>query len=141
MVIPSLLSSDDFGEASQDYSLVNQKVSPFLGDEANGNGKSDHWRPVSRDEMAELAKRSQGRIASNEEFTKVHEELEKARSNGGVVRLSEVLKEKEDAKANGDGEEEAEEASDGEEEDEPLTPQLEEALNVLVDLLDIGSTS
>jgi carboxyl-terminal processing protease len=137
VVIPSLLSSDDFGEASQPYSLVNQKVSPFLGDEANGNGKSDHWKPVSSEVMAELAKRSQGRIDSNEEFTKVRRELEKARSNGGVVRLSEVLKEKEDAKANGDGEEDAEEGS--EEDEEPLTPQLDEALNVLVDLLAIMS--
>ncbi len=141
VVIPSLLSGDDFGEASQLYSLENQHVAPFLGSQANGEAASAHWRPVSPAVVTELVKRSQARIASSEDFTEVQEQLEKARANGGVVRLEEVLKERSEAtsKEAQAGSDAPEGASDGEAKEEPPTPQLEEALRVLIDLVALTS--
>jgi carboxyl-terminal processing protease len=144
VVIPSLLSGDDFGEASQLYSLKNQQVAPFLGSRANGETASAHWRPVSRAVVAELVKRSQERIASSEEFTEVQEKLAKARGNGGVVRLEEVLKERSEAKSkeaqNGaDSADTPEGTSTDEAEEDPPSPQLEEAVRVLIDLVALTS--
>jgi carboxyl-terminal processing protease len=135
VVIPSLLSSDDFGEDHQPYSLLNQRVAPFLGDGANGRkGSPARWKPVTSDVIAALAKRSRQRIESNEEFAKIREKLRKAEENGGVVRLSDILKEREEAEAVGEREA-AEATEDGEE--PPPTPQLQEAINVLADLIEL----
>jgi carboxyl-terminal processing protease len=132
VVIPSLLSSNDFGEEHQPYSLLNQETAPFLGNGANGRkGSGARWRPLTPETVATLSKRSQVRIESSEEFAKVQEKLRKAEENGGVVRLSDILKENEEAKAEENGSESAET-----DEAKP-TPQLEEAINVLADLIEI----
>ena len=132
VVIPSLLSSDDFGEEHQPYSLLNQETAPFLGDGANGRkGSVARWNPLSPETVATLSKRSRARIESSEEFAKVQEKLRKAEENGGVVRLSDILKENEEAKAEENGSETAET------DEEKSTPQLEEAINVLGDLIEL----
>jgi len=132
VVIPSLLSSDDFGEEHQPYSLLNQETAPFLGNGANGRkGSVARWDPLTPQMVATLSKRSQARIESSEEFAKVQEKLRKAEENGGVVRLSDILKENEEAKAEENGSETAEE------DEEKSTPQLEEAINVLADLIEV----
>jgi carboxyl-terminal processing protease len=132
VVIPSLLSGDDFGEEHQPYSLLNQKVAPFLGNGANGRkGSPARWKPVTPDVIAVLAERSRRRVESSEEFVKIREKLRKAEENGGVVRLADILKEKKEAEAAG----ELEVAQEGEE--PPLTPQLQEAINVLADLIEV----
>ena len=129
VVIPSMLSNEDFGEANQPYSLLNQETEPFLGDDANGRmGSPARWKPLTPEMVATLSKRSQARIQSSEEFAKVQEKLRKARENGGVVRLADVLKENEEAKAGENG---------SETDEEEFTPQLEEAINVLADLVEL----
>ncbi len=132
VVIPSLLSSDDFGEAHQPYSLLNQETAPFLGDDANGRkGSVARWHPLTPETVATLSKRSRARIESSEEFAKVQEKLRKAEENGGVVRLSDILKENEEAKAEENGSETTET------DQAKFTPQLEEAINVLADLIEL----
>ncbi|MDH3210940.1 MAG: S41 family peptidase [Myxococcales bacterium] len=132
VVIPSLLSSDDFGEEHQPYSLLNQEVAPFLGDKANGrNGSPARWRPVTNEMIATLSKRSRARIDSSEDFAKIRDKLRKADENGGVIRLSDIMNEKDEAKT----EDASETTLDPHE--ATLTTQLEEAVNVLADLIEI----
>jgi carboxyl-terminal processing protease len=169
VVVPSLLSSDDYGEKTQRYSLPPQRTSPFLGDEANSPSGDDHWDPVHEDLMALLSERSAVRLREDDEFVEIRERLAEARESDGVVLLSELLKEREerdesegDAEATAaDGEAAAPEsdgaagegsageagtdtaATDGttaeaDADEADVTPQLEEALRVLTDLVTLG---
>jgi carboxyl-terminal processing protease len=133
VLIPSLLSRDDFGEKNQPYSLLNQVVTPFLGSSANGGSDSERWRPITAETLAELSERSRRRVEASQEFAQIRESLKKQRENRGVVRLAELLKEKEEAEEKAEPEQ-GSDAPDGEEEETP-SPQLEEAINVLADLV------
>jgi carboxyl-terminal processing protease len=130
--IPSILTAQDFGEKTQRFALESEKVSPFLSSYANAIGPSDRWSRVSAPVITELSKLSKTRVETNEDFQKIREDIVEARENDGVVKLSDILKEQEEAKANGDPETSEETP---EEADEELTPQTEEALNVLADLI------
>lgn len=152
VVIPSLLATDDLGERHQPYALQGEQIEPFLGSYANAIGPDDRWGRVPGETLAELARRSQSRVGASEAFGEVREKLEEARANGGVVRLSDILKRREEARA----EKESEKAKiEGDEvvsidpssngdgtlvsapADDELTPQLLEALEVLGDLVEL----
>ena len=92
---------------------------------------------MSDDVIAELARRSNDRIETSEEFAEIREKIQEARDNDGMVHLSEILKERADAEANGDGDAENEEEEKEGDEPAPLTPQVEEALNVLSELIKV----
>jgi carboxyl-terminal processing protease len=132
VVLPSLLTSDDFGENTQRYALENQQTTPFLSSYANAAPATGRWRPVSSEVIAKLTERSNERLEDDEEFEEINEKLKEAQANNGVVRLEDILKEKEKEKVeNGDGE-----AADGDEEEKvEITPQLREATNILADLI------
>jgi carboxyl-terminal processing protease len=171
VVVPSLLSSDDYGEKTQRFSLPPQRTSPFIGDEANAKAGDDRWDPIHEDLTALLSERSATRQADDTEFMELREQLAEARDDDGVVLLSELLKEREERNGKKDDEGEAtdegaaaeaepaaeaaeakpDEAgkTDGEttpdtetaaadEEEDPSTPQLEEALRVLTDLVTLS---
>jgi carboxyl-terminal processing protease len=143
VVIPSLLSSEDFGEKTQPYALSGERIAPFLSSYANAIGPSDRWSGVSPPKLAELAARSNARTLASEEFAEIRAKIEEARENDGMIRLADILKEREEAEAqNGSGGEspaadtaETVEDAAGEDAEEELSPQVEEALNVLVDLV------
>jgi carboxyl-terminal processing protease len=128
--IPSLLLGEDFGESSQRYSLPGRRIGAFLGDAANSNTAGERWRPVDDALIRELATRSAQRVAAKPEFEEIRARVEKARSRNGVVRLADIIEEREIARANGDDPDAEIEFDDGE-----LTPQVEEALSVLADLV------
>jgi carboxyl-terminal processing protease len=134
VVIPSLLSRDDFGEKNQPYSLLNQVVTPFLGNSDNGGSDSERWRPISTETLAELSERSQRRIEASEEFAEIREALTKARENPGVVTLADILKRKEEEREEAEPEK-GSDAPESNEEQETPDPPLEEAINVLADLV------
>ena len=138
VAIPSILTAQDFGEGTQRFALNGQRISPFLSSYANAIGPRDRWSRVSDDVIAELARRSNDRIETSEEFAEIREKIQEARDNDGMVHLSEILKERADAEANGDGDGEDEEEEKKGDEPEPLTPQVEEALNVLADLIKVS---
>jgi carboxyl-terminal processing protease len=163
VVVPSLLSSDDYGEKTQRYSLPPQRTSPFLGDEANAPTGKNHWEPVHADLMTLLSQRSAVRMAEDDEFVEIREQLAEARDSDGVVLLSELLAEREEQNGDevasaGDGENDAKSgtaagdgaaqastetastggAGDAETDEETVTPQLEEALRVLTDLVTLS---
>jgi carboxyl-terminal processing protease len=136
VVIPSLLTSDDFGEETQRYALDNQETTPFLSSYANAVPPSSRWRPVSTDVVSKLARKSRDRVQGAEEFVEIREKLSEAESNDGVIRLAEILKEQEKAKADEEATD-PEASSNGDGELEALSPQLEEATNILADLVDL----
>jgi carboxyl-terminal processing protease len=140
VAIPSMLLADDFGEHTQDYALPSREIPPFMRSFANAIGPSDRYAQVDSNEIAELSKRSQARIKASTEFQELEKKIEKTREEKGVLRLSELMQEREDAKKNGD-----KKASDLDPEtpgvtapDEELTPQVQEALGVLTDLVELA---
>ncbi|MGI9590828.1 MAG: S41 family peptidase, partial [Myxococcota bacterium] len=133
VVLPSLLSSDDYGEKTQRYSLPPQRTAPFLGDEANSTEQSAHWEPVDTELMMILAKQSAVRVAKDDDFDEIRERLAEQEQNGGVVELAEILKEREESGSDEEGKAEEDEP------EETASPQLEEALRVLTDLVALAS--
>ncbi len=162
VVIPSSLLTDELGEKHQDNPLKGDQITPFLSSFANANSARTPWRPVTSDVVAALVERSRGRVSSSEDFAELREKLDEARENNGVVRLAELLEEREKAKEPAVAEntetvgggalhgqtaavappsvpaaESAAEGEDGEAEEEEPSPQLDEALNILADLVDL----
>jgi hypothetical protein len=138
--IPSMLLADDFGEHTQDYALPSKEIPAFMRSFANAIGPSDRYAQVDSNEVAELNKRSQARVKASAEFQELEKKIEKTRDEKGTLRLSELMQEREDAKKNGD-----KKASDLDPEtpgvtapDEELTPQVQEALGVLADLVELA---
>lgn len=145
VVIPSLLATDEFGESTQRYALSGEKISPFLSSYANAIGPQDRWSRVSPETVAELARRSNARVAKSEEFAEIREKIQEAASRDGVVKLADILKEREEAKAqddthadaDGDASEADEASAETPPDEEEHSAQLEEALNVLADLVEM----
>ena len=133
--IPSLFSRNGFGEASQDYALDGERIDPFLSRSANGrNGSKEHWKTIDPELLALLRERSKGRVESSEEFAELREKLAEA-DDGGELRLAEIMERQEEDAAAVEGENAAAGgAINGETPDVPV-PQVEEALNVLADLV------
>ena len=75
-------------------------------------------------------------IDESEDFEKIRELLREAEENGGIVVLGDIEKRREEEQAK----EAAADTDEAEaEESEKMSPQLEEALNVLVDLVELLS--
>ena len=152
--VPTTLSSEDTGEAAQDYALAAERIAPFIGSFASALGPKDRWSRVSAATLAELARRSRIRIAESDDFAKMRERVEEYRASNGIVHVSDLLKEDE-AKADATAPDPlAEDANGGkpvdeepaeagtetaakasETDDAELSPQVEEALDVLGDLV------
>jgi carboxyl-terminal processing protease len=77
--MPSAFSTDEIGEKNLDYCLPPTKVDPFLSPEANVDAGDGKWNPVTPDRIKALAGRSAARVASDPDFKKISEDLEKAR--------------------------------------------------------------
>ena len=160
--LPSFLSGadDEFGEKTQPYSLPPESISPFLGDTANPPDGPDHWNRITPGTVAVLSERSKRRVESNAEFIELRGKIAEAKANNGVIRLSEILKQQEQAKAEGAATAVGEAApktsstgvvgegasaagltpeanADGPD-DENRSPQFQEALLVLTDLITLS---
>ncbi len=138
VTLPSLLTEDLVGERTQAHSLRVESIDPFVSKNANGGRDDQHWKPVNGPLLGELVRRSQARVAENTFFREIEEQVAKRKADDGIVRLSELLAEQEQEKAQNGGEppgDVAEQDSD----DENPKPQLEEALNVLADLVLLNS--
>jgi carboxyl-terminal processing protease len=139
VTLPSLLTEDLVGERTQEHSLQVENIGSFVSENANGGRDDQHWKPVNPPLLGELAKRSEARVSENSFFKEIEEQVAKRQADDGIVRLSELLAEQEQEKAqNGDkpAGDVAEQESDA---DEDPKPQLEEALNVLADLVLLNS--
>jgi carboxyl-terminal processing protease len=109
IVFPSLFSTDEFGERYQDYSLPQQKISPFLEADPTLETPSSQvgsWTPVSEKLISELATRSAERVRTNEHFEEIRRKLQETKERNGVLRLTDILEEIEDENDAGKPEEE-----------------------------------
>jgi carboxyl-terminal processing protease len=161
VVMPSFLSGagEEFGEKAQPYSLPPESIAPFLDDSANAESGPDRWRRITPGTVAVLSERSKRRVDADKEFVELREKIAEAKANNGVVRLSEILKQQEQAKAEGGSKAAGEgggaarsatgvvgegasvippgvEAEDPD--DETPSPQVEEALWILADLVTLS---
>jgi hypothetical protein len=128
-----VLTEDLVGERTQPHSLKVDGIQAFVSAGANGDGDGRRYRPVSHPVVSELARRSQARVADNQKFREIEEQVAKRQADDGVVRLAELLAEQEQEKAKNGGEKKPTEAAQA---DEPIpTPHLDEALLVLADLV------
>jgi len=101
IVLPSPFNTPDFGESNQTYALEAAEIAPFLETSANlvsgGDKTSTAYEPVSKEIVSELIKRSAARIADNEDFADVTRKLQESKDRAGIIRLSEIMKENEEA--------------------------------------------
>ncbi|MBW2397056.1 MAG: tail-specific protease, partial [Deltaproteobacteria bacterium] len=144
VVTPSLFATDEFGESALSYSLRAPSIDSFL---ENG-GHQEGWKPVSpevvEEVVEELARRSETRQTSDEFFETIREELAKREASEGVVRLADLVAEREEngtdplaANESGPapGNASAAVPEEAKADDDKLTPHAEEALRVLGDLI------
>jgi carboxyl-terminal processing protease len=94
IVIPGKFDGEDVGEKSLDYSLPPAQLPPFLSPEAYVKEGSDAWKVVDGETIKALALKSKERVQKDPEFKKLQEDLEKAKKNGKILKLSEVMKDK-----------------------------------------------
>jgi len=136
VVVPSPFNIEEYGERFQPYALPGQSIPPFRDEPvliSTDESSSPAWKPVTEAVVSELSRRSSERVAKNEEFVEIEEKLAKARAQNGVVRLGDMLAEQKEAEKDGDPEAKI----DGEAEDVDFTPQQKEALQILLDLVEL----
>ncbi len=134
IIIPSPYAVDDIGEKSMDYSLPPKKIESFLSKTAYVEKGEGAWATIKPTWLKSLKARSQERVAKNEDFKKISDELEKTKKLGKTIKVSEVIKDK--------GEKEKKikksrySSDKGEKEKEYLKrADIQEASNVLADLI------
>jgi len=154
VTFPSLLDTDAFGEKHKRNSLSAERIPPFRGDEANGDDEKTRWEPITRPMVAVLAGRSKRRTLENEYFQEIERELADREDDDGVVRLAELIREREEANGR-DGSSENGVTGSGEagstdadtagvtvptnsEEDADPSPQIREALEILTDMITLS---
>ena len=150
VVIPSPFNLDLFGEKKLPHSLPPQAVPPFPSAEARGPGAGS-WRPVSPELLAALRGRSESRQQGDDALKKVREELAERARDDGVLEIAEIreadgapdpsgMRAELDAgvpAGAGAGETASADEAGAKKKPDPHepTPQLEEALRVLGDLV------
>jgi carboxyl-terminal processing protease len=154
VVLPSLLNTDAFGERNKQHSLSAQPIPAFRGDQAKGDAEKTRWEPITRQTVAVLAGRSKRRVLENEYFQEVESELAERERDDGMVRLAEIIREREEANGQGGssmdqatrsgeaGSSDADTAGvavprDPEEETDP-SPPIREALEILTDMITLS---
>jgi carboxyl-terminal processing protease len=148
IVIPSLFNTDRFGEAAEQNALANEQVRPFVDGLAGAPESGSRWSTVDAPTVEKLSERSRSRVDESSAFQAIRRELAEDARRGGVVRVAEILKDAPTAVAQtsgapgaalearlasaGTSPAEAPGTGDG---DEKPTPQLEEAVRILGDLV------
>ena len=100
--LPSLFDANSFGESHKRHSLSARQIPPFRSDEANGDDENTRWEPITRQLATVLAGRSKRRVLENEYFQEIHRELAERESDDGMVRLAEIIREREEADGRGE---------------------------------------
>ena len=138
VVLPSVLSNDEMGEKNADYSLPPRKIAPFISQSAFVKDGPEAWREIQPNWIKALKEKSQVRVSGNEEFKKIVEEISKQKEKGRVIKVSEILNEKND-KDKKDKKLKAKNMSKEEKQKEYMKrPDINEAENVLLDLMTLA---
>ena len=136
IVLPSALDEKEIGEKTLDYSLPPKKIGEFISPDAFVSNGTDKWEKLSEKTVKTLAQRSEARVSKDNEFKEIVEEVKKAKEeeNKGIV-LGDSFDERKDKN---DEFEKKKNLTDKEKLAEyHKRPDVKEAVNVLVDLIDI----
>ncbi len=138
IVFPSALDDKDIGEKTLDYSLPPKKIDKFISKSAFVSQGKDRWETVKDTTIQKLAKRSAVRVKKDKDFQEIVEEVKKARAEEkkGIV-LGDSFDDRKDKK---EEYEKQKNLSDKEKISEyHKRPDVREAVNILVDLIDVKS--
>ena len=132
VVIPGPYDQADIGEKHLDYSLPPKKLDPFISPEAFVKEGPGAWKPIEEAWIKTLGDLSKARVAKSEDFKKILEDLEKDKTRGKLIKVSDSVKEKEkrDTKK-----QKKNAATDEKEKDYLKRADIQEAVNVLADLI------
>lgn len=109
IVLPSLFATDDLGERYTPYSLGGQSIEPFL--ETTSRVSRFTSRPAASPTrvgaiddalVEELRVRSAARVAANEDFREISEQLAKLEAEDDVIHLAELIRERKEAETKRD---------------------------------------
>ncbi|MCB0342123.1 MAG: carboxy terminal-processing peptidase [Pseudobdellovibrionaceae bacterium] len=96
---PSPYSTDEIGEKTLDYSLPPKSIKPFLSAEAFVPAGVGYWHPIDGKIIRNLKQASKKRVAKNKDFKEVEDEIKKAKKQGRTIVVGEILKEREEKRA------------------------------------------
>jgi carboxyl-terminal processing protease len=134
--MPTYLDLDDLGERYSEYALPPAKTTPFLAlDQAQGNGPTEKWTPVSQDLVRYLKDRSSKRVSENQEFKDIQKDLEEVRKNEGWVKVSDILKRSGKDKDKKKERKDLSTTADGRKQLWLKDPRVQESLNIMGDWL------
>lgn len=135
IVLPGPFSTDDIGEKYMDYSLPPKTIDAFVSPDAYVKEGSGIWKELKPEWLKSLRERSTERVAKNDEFKKIVDELNKAKARGKLIRVSEVLKDKNEKDKKDKAKKTASKAKKTEE--YLKRPDIQEAQSVLLDLIQL----
>lgn len=135
IVLPGPYSTDDIGEKSMDYSLPPKTIDAFVSPDAFVKEGTSAWKEIKTEWIKSLKERSSVRVAKNDEFKKIVDELNKAKARGKTIRVSEVLKDKNEKEKKEKAKKTASKAKKNEE--YLKRPDVQEAESVLLDLIQL----
>jgi len=95
VVLPGPFSTDDVGEKSLDYSLPPKKIDPFLSKDAYVTEGEGAWMMIKPEWVKTLKEKSAARVAKNDDFKKIIDDLEKSKQRGKLIKVSEILNDSE----------------------------------------------
>jgi carboxyl-terminal processing protease len=134
VILPGPYSTDDIGEKSLDYSLPPKKIDAFISKAAYVTDGAEAWKEVKADWVKALKEKSQVRVEKNTEFKKIIEDLKKSKDKGKVIKVADILKDKD----KNEKEKKKKKFSKDEKTKEYLKRQdIQEASQVLLDLIQL----
>ncbi|HAJ26389.1 MAG TPA: hypothetical protein DCG53_03950, partial [Syntrophus sp. (in: bacteria)] len=132
--LPIWSSLEDIGETELDYPLPVQAITPFLGIPGNA---VPLWKPLEQPMIAELAARSKIRVAKEAKFAEIIKNNKVATDKRGVIRLADLRKEME---KEGGGKKKETPAELRKKARDQYVPFVNESVNVLIDMVTLGSS-
>ena len=133
IVFPGPYSTEEFGEKHLDYSLPPKQIKAFISPEAFVTEGKGSWKKVEQGQIANLKMRSQARVAKSTDFTKITDEMKKAKDKGKVIKLADSLKETKDKK--GEADQKKNQSKEDKAVDYAKRADIQEAVSVAADLL------
>jgi carboxyl-terminal processing protease len=132
--LPIWFILEDIGEMALDYPLPAQAITPFLGIQGN---TAPLWKTVEQPMLAELAARSKARVTKDAKFAEIIKNNKEAVGKKGVIRLADLRKEME---KEGGGKKKETLPEVKQKVRNQYAPFVNESINVLLDMVTLGST-
>lgn len=138
VTLPGPYSTDEIGEKSLDYSLPPKTIQSFISKEAYVHEGEGAWHEIKTDWLKTLKEKSVARVEKSDDFKKVLEEMKKSKERGKTIKVSEVLKDKNEK----DKKEKAKKKLSKDEKTKEYLKRadIQEASNVLLDLIQTENT-